>query len=91
MEWELKEDSLNLDQMKFPGWNLINLAVEILGLIEDAIRKPDNIIFLVGLKVELNNIEPLNKPRQDVKDLIMFVVVLLSIKGFMELGLNIDL
>jgi len=89
--WELKIDLLDLDQMKFPGWNIMENVLEILGMIEDVIRKLDNIIFQDGLRDVLNNIVPLNKQKQDVKELVETVEVLQSIKEDGELELNIDL
>jgi len=65
MELELKEDLLNQDQTKFLGCTNTVDVPEILGMT-DVSQKKDNIIFLVGHKIVLNNILHLIKPRLDV-------------------------
>jgi len=55
------------------------------------IKKEDNIIFQDGLRDVLNNIIPLNKQRQDVKELVETVEVSPFGKEDGELELNIDL
>jgi len=66
-------------------------VVKIHGSIPDVIKKLNNIIFQDGLRDVLNNIIPLNKQRQDVKELVETVEVLQSIKEDGELEPNIDL
>jgi len=66
-------------------------VVKIHGSIPDVIKKLDNIIFQDGLKDVLNNIIPLNKQRQDVKELVETVEVSPFGKEDGELELNIDL
>jgi len=59
--------------MKFLGLKKIVDVLVIVGLIY-ATKKEDSIISLVGHKEELNNIQLLNKPKQDVKLSDMHVV-----------------
>jgi len=66
-------------------------VLKILGMIEDVIKKLENIIFQDGLRDVLNNIVPLNKQKQDVKELIETVLVSHSGKEDGELEPNIDL